>query len=590
MRRAEVWAPSPSVVELELRGVRHSMTGDPERPGWWVSDMPLQPDDRYGFVLDREGPFPDPRSMSQPDGVHGLSRAVGTDTFRRSPGPECSRGTSERIDPGPECSRGTSERIEGLRGKVLYELHVGTFTEGGTLDSAIDRLDELVDLGVEAVELMPLNAFAGERGWGYDGVAPWSVHAAYGDQEALVRFVDAAHERGLGVLIDVVHNHLGPEGNYLSRYGPYFTDKHATPWGDAVNLDDEGAQHVRDFFIGSARHFLVDAGADGLRLDAVHALGDDSEYHFLAELSDCVQAWERETGRVLTLFAESDLNLPAMVSPVGTSPEACGMDGQWADDVHHALHAFFSRETQGYYVDFGTPEVLAKSLTRVFVHDGEHSTFRGQPWGAPVVPESPHYDGHSFVTFLQNHDQVGNRAVGDRFHMHAGPGEQAAGAALYLLGAYTPMLFMGEEWAASTPFPYFSHLGPELGPHVTEGRAREFAAMGWDTPTPDPQAEATFLSAKLDWAERTAGEHGRMLEWYRTLLRLRRDHPELRDPDLHTVEVEILDDDTLAMRRGPFTVYATRSAALPAGLGDDADVVASYPGTCLIVTASQQCQ
>ena len=543
MMRAEVWAPHPSVVELQHGDARHPMLQDPERPGWWISDLHMNPGDRYGFVLDGEGPFPDPRSLSQPDGVHGLSRVVAVP----EPG-----AREERAAP--------TDGIGSLRGKVLYELHVGTFTAEGTLDAAIARLDDLAELGVEAVELMPLSAFAGDRGWGYDGVAPWSVHAAYGDQEALVRFVDAAHERGLGVVIDVVHNHLGPEGNYLSHFGPYFTNKHSTPWGDAVNLDDVGAEHVRDFFIGSARHFLVNVGADGLRLDAVHALGDDSEYHFLAQLSDCVTAWEKETGRALTLVAESDLNLPAMVSPVGTTPEACGMDGQWADDVHHALHAFFGRETQGYYVDFGTPEVLAKALTRVFVHDGMHSTFRDAHWGAPVLPDSPHYDGHSFVAFLQNHDQVGNRAVGDRFHMHAGPAEQAAAAALYLLSAYTPMIFMGEEWAASTPFPYFSHLGPELGPHVTEGRAREFAAMGWDVETPDPQAESTFDSAKLHWTERNQGEHARMLEWYRTLLRLRREHPELRDPDLHSVEVEILDDDTLTMRRGPITITATRRA------------------------------
>ncbi|MDO5678225.1 MAG: malto-oligosyltrehalose trehalohydrolase [Propionibacteriaceae bacterium] len=528
MRRAEVWAPRPSVVELQVGDVRHAMRQDPERPGWWISDVFLQHEDRYGFVLDGEGPFPDPRSMSQPDGVHGLSRCVIPEERAR-------------------------ELTKDLRSKVLYELHVGTFTEGGTLDSAIDRLDDLVELGVEAVELMPLSAFPGHRGWGYDGVFPFSVHAAYGDQEALIRFVDAAHERGLGVILDVVHNHLGPEGNYLGLYAPYFTSRHATPWGDAVNLDDDGSEHVRAYFIGSAHHFLVDIGVDGLRLDAVHALGDGSDYHFLAELSDAVTSWERVTGRTMTLFAESDLNLPAMVSPVGTSPGACGMDGQWADDVHHALHSYLSGERQGYYVDFGDPRVLQKALTRVFVHDGDLSTFRGRPWGAPVLPDSPHYDGHSFVVFLQNHDQVGNRATGDRFHHHAGLAAQAAGAALYLLSAFTPMIFMGEEWAASTPFPFFSHLGPELGPLVTAGRAREFAAMGWEEATPDPQAASTFRSAVLQWTERSEGGHARMLEWYRTLLRLRREHPALRSPELAAVEVEATDDRVI-MRRGHITI------------------------------------
>lgn len=512
------------------------MAPDPRRAGWWLSDVELSHGDRYGFVLDGEGPFADPRGLSLPDGVHGSSRWVELPT--------------ERVQTAP---------LPSMRGKVHYELHVGAFTPEGTLDAAIDRLDYLVELGVEAVELMPLNAFVGDRGWGYDGVAPWSVHAAYGDQEGLIRFVEAAHERGLGIVLDVVHNHLGPEGNYLELFGPYFTDRYDTPWGRAVNLDDEGADEVRAYFIGSARHFLVDIGVDGLRLDAVHALKDESGHHFLAELTEEAEGWERETGRTFTIFAESDLNLPDMVTPVGTSQAAMGMSGQWADDVHHALHAFFGFESDGYYVDFGTPEVLRKSLTRVFVHDGTYSTFRGTDWGAPVSPEHPHYDGHSFVVFLQNHDQVGNRATGDRFHMHAGLGSQAAAAALYLLSPFTPMIFMGEEWAASSPFPFFSDLGPELGPRVTKGRAREFAAMGWDQPTPDPQSEETFRSAKLNWDELDEGHHARMLEWYRMLLRMRRENLELRDPDLRSVEVQIIDDDTLLVRRGEFEILVSRS-------------------------------
>ncbi|MBB1483436.1 malto-oligosyltrehalose trehalohydrolase [Tessaracoccus sp. MC1865] len=555
--RPEVWAPLPTVVELQVATSRHPMRPDPHRSGWWVSDRELEPGSRYGFVLDGEGPFPDPRSLSLPDGVHGLSRAVAL--------------TGQR----PTRYGGTP-----LRGKVLYELHVGTFTDEGTLDAAAGRLADLLELGVEAVELMPLSAFAGVRGWGYDGVAPWSVHAPYGDQEALVRFVDAAHDHGLAVLLDVVHNHLGPEGNYLSKFGPYFTERHTTPWGPAVNLDDAGAAEVRRYLIGSARHFLVDIGMDGLRLDAVHALRDDSPRHFVAELSDEVAGWEAETGRPLTLFAESDLNRAEMVSPVGTSPGARGMDGQWADDIHHALHSFFGRETQGYYVDYGTPEILVKALTRVFVRDGGISAFRGTPWGAPVDPTSPHYDGHSFVASLQNHDQVGNRAVGDRFHMHAGHAAQSAAAALYLLGPFTPMLFMGEEWAASSPFPYFSQLGPELGPLVTEGRAREFAAMGWQQQTPDPQAEETFLSAKLHWEERSEGNHAEMLEWYRTLLRLRREHPEFRSPDLAAVGAEVLDADTVALHRGPFTILASR---VPDRVRAPRGEVLASTGGCIVV-------
>ncbi len=538
MRPGEVWAPDAAELAIRLGdGSRLAMRrGD---DGRWDPERDLEPGERYGFIVDGEGPFPDPRSLSLPDGVHGLSRVVDPAVF----------GREIDWDGRP------------VRGTVIYELHVGTFTHEGTLDAAVERLDDLVALGIDTVELMPVSAFAGMRGWGYDGVAPWSVHQVYGGPEALVRFVDAAHARGLAVVLDVVHNHLGPEGAYVSTFGPYFTARHQTPWGDGINLDDTGSAEVRDDLIGSARHFLVDVGLDGLRLDAVHALADDSETHFLQELSTATRAWSVEAGRPLTLIAESDLNQPAMVMPVGTEPEACGMDAQWADDIHHALHAFFGRETTGYYSDFGDARELAKALTRVFVHDGGFSSFRGTDWGAPVDPDSPYYDGHSFVAFLQDHDQVGNRAVGDRFAQHAGPGDQAAAAALYLLAANTPMLFMGEEWAASSPFPFFSELGPELGPHVTTGRAREFAAMGWVEATPDPQARETFDSAKLRWQERGEGEHARMLAWYSTLIGLRRAHPELRDPRLGDVEVEIVDPDTVTMRRGPYLIASTRAGS-----------------------------
>ena len=536
MTAGSIWAPSAGSLSLRL-GDGSDLAMLPGSDGWYEPERALLPGERYGFMVDGDGPFPDPRSLSLPDGVHGLSRVVDPAVFGRA----------------------TNWPGRRVLGGVLYELHVGTFTAAGTLDAAVARLDDLVALGVDAVELLPLAAFAGERGWGYDGVAPWSVHEAYGDQEALVRFVDAAHDKGLGVILDVVHNHLGPEGAYVSRFGPYFSPRHQTPWGDGINLDDVGSAQVRDYLIGSARHFLVDVGVDGLRLDAVHALADDSPTHFLAELALRKADWEAETGRAMTLIAESDLNRPTMVMPVGTEPEARGMDAQWADDVHHALHAFFGREQAGYYVDFGDAQELAKALTRVFIHDGGYSRFRGQDWGAPVDPTSPYYDGHSFVVFLQDHDQVGNRAVGDRFAQHAGPDDQAAAAALYLLSAFTPMLFMGEEWAASAPFPFFSHLGPELGPLVTQGRAREFAAMGWDAATPDPQATSTFDSAKLDWDERSEAGHARMLAWYETLIGLRRDHEDLRDPRLSEVRVDVIDPNTVAMRRGDFLVVATRA-------------------------------
>lgn len=527
-----VWAPRPDTVDLVLAD-QTRMPMQPGPDGWWESPTALPVGTRYAFSLDHGDPRPDPRSRFQPEGVHGFSELVELTPVAPWPGMD-------------------------LRGRVLHELHIGTFTPGGTFDSAVAAFDDLVALGVDAVEVMPVAQFPGHRGWGYDGVDLFATQASYGGPLAFRRFVDAAHQRGLGVILDVVYNHLGPEGNYLAEFGPWFNPDHQTPWGPAVNLDGDGSRQVRDHLLANARYWLVDIGVDGLRLDAVHALADDSHPHFLAELSRNVEAWQDEAGRPLTLIAESDLNQPDTVSPIGSTPGARGMDMQWDDDVHHGLHAFFTGETDGYYCDFGSAETLAKALARVFVHDGGYSTFRGRDWGAPVDPSTDRYDGHSFVVFIQDHDQVGNRAAGDRLGARGqDPGAQAAAAALYLLSPYTPMLFMGEEWAASTPFPYFSDLSGELGRQVTEGRRREFSKMSWEDDVPDPQSAATFGSAVLDRGERQHGHHRRMLEWYQNLLGLRRDHPQLRDPALPG-RVDVLDDDTVALHRGPFTVTATR--------------------------------
>ena len=532
--RPEVWAPDADMVEVVVDDAETIMArGD---DGWWWSE-PLPPGTLYQFQIDGGMLLPDPRSLSQPDGPHGPSRIVDPALFDRP-----------------------ATFSADLRGAVGYELHIGTFTPEGTFEAAITRLDHLVNLGVQAVEVMPVADFPGEQGWGYDGVGQYAVHAAYGGPEGFVAFIDACHARGLGVILDVVHNHQGPEGNYLAQFGPYFTSAHHTPWGDAINLDQPGSREVRDFLLGACRQWLVTYQVDGLRLDAVHEFQDDSPRHYLAELSDETRAWERETGREFTLFAESDRNQPTTVSPAGSVPGALGMDGQWADDIHHALHSFFTGERDGYYIDFGTAEVLQQAHTRVFIHEGGFSTFRGQDWGAPVDPTSELYDGHSFVASLQNHDQVGNRAVGDRIS-HSIPLDcQAAAAALYLLSPFTPLIFMGEEWAASTPFPFFSHLGPDLGPLVTEGRAREFERMGWDAEIiPDPQSPATRESATLRWDEITEPDHARMLAWYQELLRLRRDRPELASGSLAEVSVEVLDEDTVLMRRGTTVVATTRA-------------------------------
>lgn len=552
-----VWAPHAQQVTLRSDGAEHPMRAVGE--GWFaLPEVPAAPGARYAFRLDdSELWLPDPRSLSQPDGVHA---------------------DSEVVDPA-RLRQETSWKGRSLRGRVLYELHVGTFTpgpdgRGGTFDSAIERLDELVDLGVDAVELMPVAPFPGDRGWGYDGVGLYGVHAAYGGPQGLARFVGAAHRRGLAVVLDVVHNHLGPSGNYLGMFGPYFTDRHHTPWGAAINLDAPGSRQVRDFLLGSARQWLVEMGLDGLRLDAVHELRDDSERHFLAELADAVTAWEEETGRPLTLIAESDRNQPGTVTPAARG--GLGMDMQWADDVHHGVHAWITGERSGYYADFGSAEVLATVLERIFLHAGTWSSFRRQVWGAPVEPDSADYDAHSFVTFLQDHDQVGNRAAGDRIHHGIAPGAQAAASALILLGPGTPMLFQGEEWTASTPFTYFTDHEEELGALVSAGRREEFAAMGWAAQVPDPQLRSTFESSILRWQEREQPGHAAMLQWYRTLIALRREQADLHDPALAATAVEVLAEGTVLLRRGGLAVLAHRGPGPLTAGPRAAEVLASF--------------
>jgi maltooligosyltrehalose trehalohydrolase len=489
-------------------------TGD----GWWRWDRGDAASEGtaidYAFVLDGAEPaLPDPRSAWQPRGVHGPSRTFDTSSFDWTDGGW----------PGPRSGA-------GVLGAVVYELHVGTFTPEGTLDAALARLDHLAALGVDVVQLMPVVAFPGRWGWGYDGVDLWAVHDGYGGPAALQRFVDACHARGLGVALDVVHNHLGASGNYLSRFGPYFTEGHHTPWGPAVNLDHAGSPEVRRFLVDSVLRWFRDFHVDALRLDAVHELKDDSQPHYLAELSDTVATLSRVLGRPLDLVAESDLNDTSMVTP--TSEGGRGMTAQWDDDVHHALHVALTGEAHGYYADFagggardeaGPLAVLAKVLTRGFLHDGTMSTFRGRPWGRPVDVE--HLDARRLLGYLQTHDQVGNRMTGDRVSAAVPPGVQAAGAALYLLAPTTPMVFMGEEWAASTPWQFFTSFDDEvLADAVRRGRRAEFGAHGWsEDAVPDPQDPATRDASVLDWAEAGDPEHARVLRWYADCIALRRE-------------------------------------------------------------------
>ncbi|TDE88897.1 malto-oligosyltrehalose trehalohydrolase [Occultella glacieicola] len=512
-----VWAPHAQVVAADL-GDR-LLTMRPDGDGWWESDGPVPTGTDYAFRLDGGDPLPDPRSPWQPDGVHAASRTFDTGAHRWA-----DAGWSG-ID---------------VRGAVLYELHIGTFTTQGTLDAALARLPHLVDLGVQVVQLMPVAAFPGRAGWGYDGVDLYAVHEPYGGPAALQRFVDGAHQLGLGVSLDVVYNHLGPSGNYLSRYGPYFTDRHRTPWGEAVNLDGPGSPGVRAFVLENAVRWLRDFHLDALRLDAVHALADDSPVHLLAELATAVEQLADELGRPLGLIAESDLNDVAMVTPVAEG--GLGMTAQWDDDVHHAIHAFLTGERHGYYADFGSYNTLAKALAEVFVHNGGFSSFRGRAWGAPVPAE---VSGHRFVVSTTTHDQVGNRGRGDRPAARLSEGRQAISAALLLTTGFTPMLFMGEEWSASTPWMFFTdHADPDLARSIREGRAREFGDHGWadlygdDAEPPDPQDPATVAASTLDWAESGRGHHARIRAFYRDLIALRARIPDLRSGDRRATSIE----------------------------------------------------
>lgn len=532
MRRFAAWSPFAKQLSLILAGAAHPMEGPDER--WWWQ---LQLEDaghgtEYGFVLDDEVKiYPDPRSAWQPDGVHGLSRVYDHTQFDWSDG---------KFQAPP------------LPSGVVYELHVGTFTSSGTFDAAIEKLDYLVELGITHVELMPVAAFEGRHGWGYDGVALFAVHEPYGGPNGLKRFVNAAHAKGLAVLLDVVYNHFGPSGNYTGKFGPYVTDSHHTPWGGAVNLEGEWSSEVRRFFVGNALMWMRDYHIDGLRLDAVHAFVDRSAIHFLEQLSSEVETLGMKLGRRLVLIAESDLNDPRIVTP--REAGGLGIDAQWSDDFHHALFAVLNpKERNGYYADFGSLAQLAKALVQTFVYDGIYSKYRLRIQGRPTGALSQ----HRFLGYIQTHDQVGNRAFGDRISHIVGSERAKIAAAIVLLSPFVPMLFQGEEWAASTPFEYFAdHSDKELARQVSEGRKREFAAFGWDPAViPDPECDETFDASKLRWSEVNQPEHSEMLKWYRALIRLRRATPCLNDGGRANMRVTFDEEEKwLRIERGTISV------------------------------------
>jgi len=495
--RFRVWAPDARQVEVVLVDDDTQMVLDPEDRGYWSGRIAgIGPGARYRFALDDGEERPDPASRSQPEGVHGPSQVVGAFT----------PWTDDGWEPPT------------LVDTVFYELHVGTFTPEGTFDAVIPHLPELKELGVTTIELLPIAQFPGARNWGYDGVFPFAAQSSYGGLAGFCRLVDAAHAAGLAVCLDVVHNHLGPEGNPLHAYGPYFTSTYATPWGDALNFSEAGSDEVRAFFVESALFWLTWAHVDAFRLDATHAIVDPTSRPFLEELASALHDRADELGRRVLVIAEHDGNDPFVVAP----PECggLGMDAQWCDDVHHALHVALTGEDHGYYGDFEGAAGLPAALSGGFVHRGGFVPSRGRRHGRP----GPVLDLDRAVVYSQNHDQVGNRPRGDRPTAHLEDRQLRLAAAFVLLSPGVPLLFMGEEHAEPNPFPYFiDHSDPELLEATRAGRRREFEAFSRLGAPPDPADEETFRSAVLDHERARTGPHAQMREWYRTLLEVRRE-------------------------------------------------------------------
>jgi maltooligosyltrehalose trehalohydrolase len=523
LERFGVWAPRPSSVTLVIKKVGDStpvkvgMERDDE--GWWTPAEPL-PDSvgsanggfgefDYGFLLDdSDTVLADPRSRRQPDGVHGWSRTFDPDEYVWSD------------------QKWTGRQ---LAGGIVYELHIGTFTPEGTLTAAIERLDHLVELGVDFVELMPVNAFNGPHNWGYDGVLWYAVHEEYGGPLAYMQFVDACHQAGLAVVQDVVYNHLGPSGNYLPKFAPYLrSDAGPALWGDEPNLDGEESDEVRRYIIDNALMFLTDYHVDGLRLDAVHALHDTRATHLLEELNIDVSARSTFLRRPMPLIAESDLNDPRLIT--AREGGGYGLTAQWSDDFHHALYVSLTGDASGYYADFDSLTALGKVFENGFFHTGTRSSFRGRTHGHPIDTwRTPTW---RLVVCSDNHDQIGNRPAGERLSSKLSPAQQAIAAMVTLLSPFTPMIFMGEEWGASTPWRFFtSHPEPELAEMIRAGRLEEFAQMEWGTSdVPDPQDPRTFEVSRLDWSEVEQSPHAELLALTKQLIDIRHMYPDFTDP------------------------------------------------------------
>jgi len=508
-----VWAPFLKKVELKmLWPEKKVLPMDRDEKGYWktvLTDIP--PDTRYFYRLEARTDRPDPASPFQPEGVHGPSQVVDHLSFRWED------GGWKGID---------------LSEMILYELHVGTFTPEGTFEAILSRLEELKDMGITALEIMPVAQFPGKRNWGYDGAYPFAVQNSYGGPEGFKRLVNRCHQRGIAVVLDVVHNHLGPEGNYLSDFGPYFTGKYSTPWGGAINFDEAYSDEVRNFFIENVFHWFKNYHLDALRLDAVHAIFDRGAGPFLGELAERVERLSKSERKPLYLIAESNLNDPRVIKPRELG--GFGIDAQWCDDFHHALHALLTREDQGYYMDFGKVAHLVKALKDGFVYTGQYSQFRKRSHGN----SSKDRPAHQFIVFSQNHDQIGNRLLGERLSQLTSFEGLKLAAGIVILSPYVPLLFMGEEYGEEVPFLYFvSHSDPDLVQAVRAGRKEEFKHFAWRVDPPDPQEEGTFLRSKLNWEKREDGNPRVLLNFYKDLIRLRREIPALSNLDKDSLEV-----------------------------------------------------
>jgi len=512
-----VWAPFAAEVSLVLDNKRRDLRK--EKYGYWMTEENAGPGMRYGYLIDGKGPYPDPASLAQPDGVHQLSQVVHAE-----------------LDWSDQEWKGVD-----AADLILYEIHTGTFSEEGTFEGIIQRLPYLQALGITGIELMPVAQFPGNRNWGYDGVLPYCIHHDYGGINGFLRLVNEAHHHGIAVILDVVYNHLGPEGNYLELFGPYFTDKYRTNWGKAINFDDRWCDGVRNFFIRQARYFLETCRVDGLRLDAVHAIHDESALHLMRALSAEVKAIEKETGRRKLLIGEIDLNDPRYISEEQRG--GYGLDAQWMDEFHHAVRAYVTGERDGYYEDFGELDHVVRAFRDSYVYTGQYSIHRKRNFGVPV--DLP-YD--RFVVFMQNHDQIGNRLFGDRLSSRLTQAQLKFLAAVTILSPHIPLIFMGEEYGERRPFQYFiSHTDEQLVEAVRKGRREEFSYFTGEGDTPDPQSEKTFLACKLSWD--TDGHHTGLLELYRSLIHFRRHRPAMKNYDRNHVRVWPVHDKVLAVER-----------------------------------------